>query len=200
MKIEKIPRNIVAVKSGSYVVGGVAVVGLLYLLSRKNDVGESVSERIIDRVTDSTSEIISNTGMMPAQVVVGTAQKTVKVTEESVSETVFKKKSDDVGRSYSTFMKEQPIAVRGGVAAGNIVSGKKASEYGRHVAEQTQQYVPGSVGQFKKIDTGEKIGVGIGQMITVPFTKGGAAGVGYRAGEELKEKMPKTAKWIGKWF
>lgn len=199
MKSSKAATTVIKSKSGAYAVGIVGVIGVLYLMSRETSTGESISETIIEKITDTTSEIINNTAGAAGQIIGETAEKTIQTSEESTSKKVFGGGSVG-GQTYPEFMKDKSIITKGSAAAGNIISWDYAGKYGAYAAEETKKYAPGTKGKLTQYKPTQQAFIATGQALTVPFGQGGAAGAGYRFGETFKKVAPKTAGWVGSWF
>lgn len=172
--------------------------------------GQSILQTWTNEITKTVAETTVGVLEVPGAFVTGFPKKIVEVSEEQVSKQVFGGATKkDVSAfmatappgsvfaqpvTYTQFMEAQPIAFRAAAAAGNILTGTGAAQYGAYVAEETKKGQAAAgipAGQFEQryaamptkvrgpIGTwGGQALVGLGQALTVPFGGGGAAGWG----------------------
>jgi hypothetical protein len=200
--------------TAGYAIGGIALLGAIYLLTRKSQSGASLIDGLTSGLgnvaSDAGSGIIQGAGNIAGETVIGTSKKLVTSSESKTSSTTF----SDQPRSnvsawfatggegkvfsqpviYKEFIQEQPLAVRVPVAAGNIITADYASQYGAYAAAETKKGQAAAgipAGQyeerFSKENPFSQTLIGLGQALTVPFGGGGASGWGAGFSKKLSE-------------
>ncbi len=150
--------------TAGYALGGIALLGAIYLLTRKPASGDSTyKESIIERITsgignaasDAGASVVQGAGNIAGETVIGSTKKAVMSSESKTSSVTF----SDQPRSnvsawfatggegkvfsqpvtYKEFIQEQPLAIRIPAAAGNIITADYASQYGAYAAAETKK-------------------------------------------------------------
>ena len=154
--------------TAGYALGGIAVLGAIYLLTRKpagdgaggtNTYKESIIEKIGSGVgnigSDAGSGIVLGAGNFVGEAGIGTVKKVVENSESKTSSQTFgnQPRTDVPGWfatggegkvfsqpvTYKEFIQEQPIAVRVPVSVGNLITADYASQYGSYAAAETKK-------------------------------------------------------------
>lgn len=162
---------------------------------------ESILQRITDQISTGTSQIITGVAEVPGTLVIDVPKKMVLSSEERTSNVIFGGVAKENvpgfwatgggGKvfaqpvTYQQFIQEQPIALRVAAAAGNIITGGAAAEYGKYAGEETKKAVvaTGRSGtqwdiDYSKLNPLAQTFVALGNVLTVPFGGGGASGWG----------------------
>lgn len=187
-KIKDIPKNIIKVGGGGTsgnIVLGAGVIAVLFLISRKDEGGETIMSSIRDTIIEGGTSTVMET----TKTIVETPGEIIHHTQEKVSEEVFmgeKKIISGEPLTYTEFMGKRTILTQTAAATGDIITGGKAAEYGKYVAEETKK-IPGTADRFEELSPLGQMLVGFGQAITVPFYPSGAAGAGYDIEQRFKK-------------
>jgi len=154
--------------TAGYALGGVALLGAIYLLTRK-PAGEgstnnnTYKESFFERLGSGLGGVASDAGASGGQgagnfigeAVIGTSKKIVLSSESKTSSETFGNQprtgvpawfaTGGEGKvfsqpvKYKEFIDQQPIAIRIPAAAGNIITADYASQYGAYAAAETKK-------------------------------------------------------------
>ncbi len=186
-----------------------------------NTYKESILERmgsgLGNAISDTGSNVVQSAGNAVGEGVIGIPKKVVQNSEKKTSDTTFagqartnvpaffatggERKVFTQPVTYQQFMQQQPLALRGAAAAGNVITADYASKYGAYVADETKKAAAITEGvesmqkRYSQLTPMQQAFVGLGQAVTVPFGGGGAYGWGAATKKELVN-LPVVGSWF----
>jgi hypothetical protein len=183
----------------------------------KESILEKIGSGMGNAASDMGSNIIQSAGNAVGETVIGIPKKVVESSEKKTSDTTFggqartnvpaffatggERKVFTQPVTYQQFIQEQPLALRGASAAGNIITADYASKYGAYAAEETKKAAAVTEGvesmqkRYSQLTPMQQAFVGLGQAVTVPFGGGGAYGWGAATKKELSS-LPVVGGWF----
>lgn len=192
--------------AGSSILPAIAIIGVGYLgyraLSGSNfggipgGIAGGIAGGITERIESFTTNIKNGT-------------KSVFTASENSTEADVFTKSDGIpekhnGKTYSQWVAELPPAQRAAVAAGNMLTGNAAAEYGAYVRDKTLSSISKTTGRdelsirrlYNQKSPVNKSLIALGQAVTVPFIDGGAANLGAKVGMKKQEIKTGVSNWV----
>lgn len=200
-------------KGNGITTGELAIIGLtvagLWVATRQTGStpgapgGTTILREISNGIGGALGTTASGIASVPADIVISGTKKAVSASETRTSQETFggqtysnvsafmatgNKKGDVFANpvTYEQFIQAQPIAFRGAVSAGNIITNNEAANYGGFVASETKKGISAAGRNpdvFSNLDARQQAFVAFGQAVSVPFGGGGAAawGAGLRS-------------------